>query len=952
LVLGTGFTAMGTAQAQQQVNEAPADTGKVEEVVVTGSLIKRTDFETPSPVQVITAADLTQSGFTSVKDVLNNLSANGQGNLSQSFPQAFAGGGSGIALRGLTVGATLTLVDSARMVGYPLTDDAERNFVDVSAIPLVAVDHVDVVKDGASAAYGSDAIAGVVNVVLKRTYKGIEFSGEGGMTSHSDGITERVTGMAGIGDLASDGYNAYLAVEWRHQNPIDAFARKGAWNALNGISEGGINTTPGAGSVYTMVGATPFPAGSGMYLVPAGATSYQSPGVIFQTAQCPSAAAVAADNCTYLPNEQLQPRTQNLNVIGRITKSLGSDWQAVLTTSLFESQAQQVLNIPRINPSGTPFNSLTFPVYGPGFSGTSKFFPISETINGTKYFPVGRLFEVGDEDTNFSTDTYRVFLDFKGPLAGWDVDVNVGDMYALTTQTYIGFVNYNALQTAINNGYKLGSGGSAVSSFSSPFSSLMSNSLQVADVRGTRELFALPGGPLQLALGVGYYHSYLNATQSQTATSGAYDLNLAYAKGGQTDYNAYGEIVAPILSNLEADLSARYDHYNLAGGAAVPKLGLKWTPLRQVTLRGTWGEGFRAPNPAEAGNAASAFLFNRAADVSLCPSAALQPGATVNAYGLTAVQAHPMAGDVPAFCNFAPVYANGTNPALKPEKSTNWTAGFVLKPVEQVNLSMDYWSIKVKDLVLTNALFPVLPVPPAPVTNIRSGPQTLATLQSDGVTLANQTFAQGVPVFSETGYVNAGQIVVNGLDLDLLTHFDLGRYGRLSAQLNWSHEFKWEASSCYGGSCATIELAGTHGPSGVSGDTANPKDRAVFTLSWDRGPVDVTWTVNYVGGYSLNDPSLGEMSCADAVNDYSGKYILGTYPTQYCHVPHFTYVNLFGSYMITPSIQVFGSVVNLFNTAPPVDMVTYGAGLLSYNASLEQAGAVGTLYNVGFKVKF
>ena len=106
--------------------------------MVTGSLIKRTDTETPSPVQVITAQDLQNSGYTTVSDVLRNLSANGAGTLSQSFNQAFAGGGAGVALRGLTVGATLTLIDGHRMVGYPLTDDGERNFVDVTAIPFNA----------------------------------------------------------------------------------------------------------------------------------------------------------------------------------------------------------------------------------------------------------------------------------------------------------------------------------------------------------------------------------------------------------------------------------------------------------------------------------------------------------------------------------------------------------------------------------------------------------------------------------------------------------------------------------------------------------------------------------------------------------------------------------------------------------------------------------------------
>jgi iron complex outermembrane receptor protein len=135
-------------------------------VVVTGSLISRTDTETPTPVQVLTAQDIQKSGKTSVAELLNDLAANGQGTLGTGFSGAFANGASGISLRGLTVGATLVLVDGHRLAPYPLSDDAQRAFVDVSSIPFDAIDSIEVLKSGASSLYGSDAIAGVVNIKL------------------------------------------------------------------------------------------------------------------------------------------------------------------------------------------------------------------------------------------------------------------------------------------------------------------------------------------------------------------------------------------------------------------------------------------------------------------------------------------------------------------------------------------------------------------------------------------------------------------------------------------------------------------------------------------------------------------------------------------------------------------------------------------------------------------
>src|ERR1700728_361013 len=164
------------ARAQQAPSSSGSSSGELTEIVVTGSLIKRTDTETPSPIQIISADDIKESGYTNVSDVLRNLSANGSGTLSQGFGQAFAAGASGIALRGLSVGATLTLIDRERMAPYPLSDDGERSFVDVSAIPFNAVDTVEVLKDGGSALYGADAIAGVVNIKLKKTYVGSELT--------------------------------------------------------------------------------------------------------------------------------------------------------------------------------------------------------------------------------------------------------------------------------------------------------------------------------------------------------------------------------------------------------------------------------------------------------------------------------------------------------------------------------------------------------------------------------------------------------------------------------------------------------------------------------------------------------------------------------------------------------------------------------------------------------
>jgi iron complex outermembrane receptor protein len=233
-----------TPKAQTADNNSALET-----VIVTGSHIRRTDSETATPVQVVSAEQMQESGFTSTQQVLNNLTANGQGTLSQSFSGAFAAGAAGIALRGLTVGYTLVLIDGHRMAPYPIGDDGQRSFVDISNIPFDSIERIEVVKDGASAVYGSDAIAGVVNVILKKSYKGLTATADAGTSVHGDGNTYHVSATWGLGDLVNDGHNFYISGEFRKEQQIRFEDRGGIFTNLDYSGTGGINSTFGVPNV-------------------------------------------------------------------------------------------------------------------------------------------------------------------------------------------------------------------------------------------------------------------------------------------------------------------------------------------------------------------------------------------------------------------------------------------------------------------------------------------------------------------------------------------------------------------------------------------------------------------------------------------------------------------------------------------------------------------------------
>src|ERR1700676_3056591 len=177
----------------------------LETIVVTGSYLRRADTESPSPVDVISAEDILKSGRTTIADVIHSLSSDNSGTLTQNFSGAMAGGASGVSLRGLTVDATLVLVDGHRMATYPLADDGQRPFVDIGSLPLGIVDRVEVLKDGASAIYCSGGPSRGVTIITKKNFTGFDVSTNLGSSYKGDGLEQRVSATYGFGNLSNDG---------------------------------------------------------------------------------------------------------------------------------------------------------------------------------------------------------------------------------------------------------------------------------------------------------------------------------------------------------------------------------------------------------------------------------------------------------------------------------------------------------------------------------------------------------------------------------------------------------------------------------------------------------------------------------------------------------------------------------------------------------------------------
>ena len=916
----------GAGYAQDAPVAQPA-----QQVTVTGSNVRRTDTETPSPVQVMTAADIKNSGYTSIGDVLHNITANNMGSLSQSAPSAFAAGGSGVALRGLTVGATLVLIDGHRMASYPMPDDGERDFVDISSIPIDAIERIEVLKDGASAVYGSDAIAGVVNVILKKQFTGLTMSAESGISSHGDGATQHASITGGIGDLSKDGQNAYISLEARHANSI--LLRKRPYLARTDWTPyGGANLTQGTDSGADSGASSGAGSGTG-YLVDGAGNRTWFPG-------CTNTQA-AADQCGYSnPYQTLSPETTNLDAMGRYTKNLGSGWQANFQGSVLRSEAHQVglFNNAAATGVGSGGNGggLNLFHFGPGSAPTPAFpdsFPFVLTVPAT--YPgnttgdtAALVYDFRDigplEQTTVST-SYRAVAELAGSIGDWDLNGSLGYTRVGTRASFSHYIDFPALQDALDSGTYLVDGTNSAATLAAvapSASSTSTNELTFASVRAGTTLADLAGGPLGLSIGADFTHRQLHELFPPSFVNGSQAIGIySFAEGSQTVSAAYAELVAPFTKQLEIDVAGRVDHYNLTGTSATPKAGFKFTPVQEFTLRGTFSKGFRAPNPAETGNAGSTSGFvGNLHDPVYCPNGNVQPN-------LPAGMLDP--------CNIALQELQLSSPHLKPEKSTSFTLGTIFEPNKTYSATLDYYHITIRDQIISVG---------------QLGQTGLDDAASLG-TIIYRDSSQNI-LYDTYPFINANTTTTSGLDLDVVGKYDLHEAGRLKAEVQVSYMLQYDLTA----QGVKYHLAGTHGPAFVSEDTGTPRTRGAFTLTWGKGPFEIAGTVNYISRYSVTDPSEGIPDCDSAL---SSVFPDGGAPSKFCHVGSFTELNVVARYNWDEHLQLHGGVTNLLNKKAPYDLQTFGSpgngaeqGGAPYNPSYHQDGAVGPMFTIGATYTF
>ena len=910
-LLLVGAIASSSAFAQEQATN-------LDRITVTGSNIPRTNTETPSPVQVVTRQEIDRTGKTTVAEYLQTLTADGSGSIPKTFGNGFAGGGAGISLRGLGAGSTLVLLNGRRMATYGLADDGQKVFTDLSTIPLDAVERIEVLKDGASAIYGSDAIAGVVNIILRSDFNGAILRASYGLSGDSDGDAKKATLTAGTGDLATDGWNAFFSLDVGKTDAIKISDRKDRkWIGTGDIRRYGYgNNAQFLGGAF-LNGGTSGGVGPNGSVFDDRAVTDDNPAFLVALPGCAGLTTIPGQNditaqqqgCLWDPAQlyrDLTPEEKYVNVFGRASFAFGEGGE-IYTEIGYSKKETTFSNTPSGVSGGWgypegPVNANS----GPGatvLSPTHPDNPIPGQASRLRY----SAWDVGPRVTENTNEFNRFLVGVKGNWGEWSYDTAYLHSGTDLVNKRTGFLNYDAVRCVLGNpacpagvwriGDNAGLNSQALYDYISPdISARAKSSLDMFDFTVSRSLADLKGGPLGLALGT-EWRKTSNSLTPQTFTDQGQIIGLGYSAydGTQNVYAGYVELSAPVLEQLELSGAVRYDKYESGEGKATPKLGVKWTPADWIAVRGSYAEGFRAPNPAENGDGGLA-AFSNARDALRCD---LQPNGTNCSSRPVAIITRP-------------------NPDLKPEESKSYSFGVVLQPTSSTSMTVDAWQIK-----RTN--------------EIAQG--STADAIAAGNVLRDSDLINGIPgtgtiLAVNTAYINAASTRVRGIDTDIRQTFDIGP-GQLEMDLQWSHVLKFERTD----SDVTVDYAGTHGNCDVTNCIGTPKDRINFGTTWKQGPWSVSGVANYISKMENTDFRGPDGS-------YQFSYADGTDVTK---ISSFTTFDLSGRWNITEAFELNASVQNLFDRIAPLDPTTYGG--VNYNP-LHFSGAIGRYFTVGAKYTF
>ncbi len=757
--------------------DTPAINEKVERIEVTGSRIKRTDLENASPVVVVSAADIEKGGFNSVQDVLGNLSQNSGGSMTQQEVHGFTPAASAVNLRGVGAGRVLTLINGKRVPKYPFGAGGTDSFVDTANIPLGAIERIEILTTGASAIYGSDAMGGVINIILKKDVEQSTFKYRFSDTVDGGLQNNQFSFMTGV---SSDKANITFFAEYEDRQALKGTDR----------SEWGTDIVPG----------NPYAAYSSY-----GANLVDINGKLVKTlsaAECDERGYVMMTNgrCGFDRAQQrdFSPEQKRYSTMVNLTKELNDDHQiysridythastyteiesaTVGTDFLFDVTGNNVTILDEKNGLSQTFNKNT--AFGGDFAGVAD----------GEYYYTRRMSELGPRTSDFETNNFSFLVGGKGYLnesieydASWSIARQTVESTTAGSPTYQSMWNYltsgttgrslmdvisaeNAALIDYQGGKK---GQSTLSSFNMGISG---------------EAFELPAGAVAYAAGIEYGKEWFyDRSDSFTSNGGVMGKGGSSAQGEREQYASYAEVAVPVIENLTVTLAGRYDYYDDesdVGGQFTPQLAVEYRPIDNLLLRGLYAETFRAPDMQRLfGEPTSA--YSTVIDTPTCE--AFGPGPACDK-----IESLPI--------------TIGANSELEAETGKNYNLGMVWD-YNDFNLTLDYWIVKIDNLV-----------------NDPSAQYILDHADAFADKIVRD--ADGKLIQVNTQAINMSSQETSGIDFSIGYRYETANLGDLTARLEGTYLLKWKEQLTP--DSESLDL--------IDGEGSAPKIRGNLNLGWN-----------------------------------------------------------------------------------------------------------------------
>lgn len=864
IAFGAASAFAGAAVAQQAAQDVESS-ARVERIEVTGSRIKRTDLETASPVTVIDREAIEISGLLSIGDILQNIPAAGA-----ALNRAFNNGGNGstnIDLRNLGAQRLLVLVNGRRWIS------ALNSTVDLNSIPSAAVERVEILKDGASSIYGSDAIAGVVNIITRKDFEGVEFSVYGGENaSENDGRQYSAEATFGVtnarsGILFNMSHVTQHAIFAGDRDVSSVGFSPTASNTQFAVSANTLNAANQAlmSSLYT-------PNAQGRYTL----MSVEGTGPNVGIDKFRPVRGNNADNYNYAPDNYLATPQERNSFYVQGYYDITDDLRVVTDFVLTNRKSEQ-----KLAPMPLNFGSLN------GIAGSKVdihadniYNPFGETLYGNParaaalggydpltYSPYSvrrRLVEAGPRTYSQNVDTYRSMIGLEGSLSDtwtWDAAYIYGE--SNQTELTTGLLNLTRVNQALGANCNASTSCVPLNIFGGPgtitgdmlryitFDSVSRGGLTLKDYtfNAAGDLFELPSGAVAMAFGFERREETGFDTPDPLTVTGESSGNQRDStSGGFRLDEAYAELSIPVLENLLISPAIRYSDHSTFGSETTAKVGTEFRPIDDLLIRATWAQGYRAPSISQlfGGNADS---FPGWTDPCNTVTAATPtaPARPIDISGL------PGCAGVPQGYRQAASQIRITQVAsadLAPETSTSKTFGFVYNPswFEGFEFTADYYKIKVEDTIG------------------RIGFTTIARTCADNTRPELCAFIDRDPLSGEITDLrnflqNSGVLEVEGVDIFTAYRFPESTFGVFRATLDASYVI-------------ANEFNGADRVGLQSGDGGYPKWKAALSLRWMKDDWSANWSARYTHALQHYDAFYYDSTEADGITPRIPTYII------------------------------------------------------------------------------